>query len=78
MAPEAPSSVLRRDDDLTVLFDSLRITSYNVCYTKLLRLGSTKENSTAEIISFGRTVPPLKTKLVNMLILLIIMSYNFV
>ncbi len=51
-------------------------------YAKLLNslyeLGSTKENSTAEIISFGRTVPPLKTKLVNMLILLIIMLSGMV
>ena len=46
-------------------------------YTKMLRtmyeLGSSKENTTAELVSFGRTVPPLKTKLVNMLISMTIM-----
>lgn len=36
-------------------------------------LGATKENSTATILDFGKTVPPLKTKLANMLILLEIM-----
>ncbi len=46
-------------------------------YTKMLQtmyeLDSSKENTTAELVSFGRTVPPLKTKLVNMLISMTIM-----
>lgn len=36
-------------------------------------LGATRENTTAELMSFEKTVPPLKTKLVNMLILMVIM-----
>lgn len=36
-------------------------------------LGATKENTTAEILDFGKTVPPLKTKLANTLILMVIM-----
>lgn len=36
-------------------------------------LGTTRENTTAEIYSFGKIVPPLKTSLTNMLILLVIM-----
>lgn len=36
-------------------------------------LGATRENTTAEILDFGKTVPPLKTKLANMLILMVIM-----
>lgn len=43
--------------------------TYNVFY----ELGATKENSTAEILSFEKSVPPLKTKLANMLILMVIM-----
>jgi ABC-type Na+ efflux pump permease subunit len=39
----------------------------------LYELDSTEENSTAEIYSFGNLVPPLKAKLVNMLILLTVM-----
>ena len=37
------------------------------------KLGSTRENTTAMISSFNKTVPPLKTLLTNTLILLIIM-----
>lgn len=36
-------------------------------------LGSTKENTRSEMLSFQKTVPPLKTKLTNMLILMVIM-----
>lgn len=39
----------------------------------LYDLGITGQETTAEILSFEKTVPPLKTKLVNMLILIIIM-----
>jgi len=46
-------------------------------FTKMLRalyeLGSTKEETTAQMLSFGHTVPPLKTMLVNMLISMTIM-----
>lgn len=37
------------------------------------KLGSTRENTTAQIYSFGKIVPPLKTSLTNMLILMVIM-----
>lgn len=36
-------------------------------------LGATRENTTAEILDFGKIVPPLKTKLANSLILLVIL-----
>ncbi len=39
----------------------------------LYELGATRENTTAEILSFEKTVPPLKTMLTNMLILMVIM-----
>ena len=39
----------------------------------LYELGATRENTTAEILSFEKTVPPLKTMLANMLILIVIM-----
>ncbi|MBW1829846.1 MAG: ABC transporter permease [Deltaproteobacteria bacterium] len=39
----------------------------------LLELDSQKEGTTAKLLDFGLTVPPRKTKLVNMLILLTVM-----
>ncbi len=39
----------------------------------LYELGSKEENSSAQIYSFGNQVPPLKAKLVNMLVLLVVM-----
>ncbi len=42
-------------------------------FSALYQLGATKAETTAEVLDFGLTVPPLKTKLVNMLILLTIM-----
>ncbi|MCA9765519.1 MAG: ABC transporter permease [Carnobacterium sp.] len=37
------------------------------------KIGATRENTTAEILDFGKTVPPLKTTLANALILMVIM-----
>ncbi len=42
-------------------------------FNSFYKLGATKENTTAQILSFEKTVPPIKTKLVNMLILMVIM-----
>ena len=46
-------------------------------YTKVLealyQLGATKDETTAEMMSFGHTVPPLKTMFVNMMISLTVM-----
>ncbi len=49
------------------------VESYVVMLNSLYELGSTKEETTATMFSFDRTVPPLKTKLVNMLISMTIM-----
>jgi len=49
------------------------VEEYAVLLNTLYELGSTEEETTAQLISFGRTVPPLKTMLVNMLILMTIM-----
>lgn len=49
------------------------IKEYVKVLNALYELDSAEENSTAEIYSFGNQVPPLKAKLVNMLILLTIM-----
>ncbi|MGB2828599.1 MAG: ABC transporter permease [Dehalococcoidales bacterium] len=46
---------------------------YAVQLNTLYELGATKEETTAQLISFGRTVPPLKAKLVVMLISMTIM-----
>ncbi len=49
------------------------VEEYAVLLNTLYELGSTKEETTAQLISFGRTVPPLRVMLVNMLILMTIM-----
>ena len=54
------------------------IEKYAKMLNALYELGSTKENTTAEIYSFGLSVPPLKTKLLNMLIQLIVMMSGMV
>jgi len=53
--------------------ESEMVEEYAVLLNALYELGSTEEDTTAQLASFGRTVPPLKTKLVNMLILMTIM-----
>jgi len=49
------------------------VEEYAVLLNTYYELGSTKEETTAQLISFGRTTPPLKTMLVNILILMTIM-----
>ena len=49
------------------------IKDYVKTLNALYELGLSKEDSSAQIYSFGYNVPPLKTKLVNMLILLSVM-----
>jgi len=49
------------------------VEEYAVLLNTLYELGATEEETNAQLISFGRTVPPLKAKLVNMLILMTIM-----
>ena len=53
--------------------ESEMVEEYVVLLNALYELGSTEEDTTARLASFGRTVPPLKAKLVNMLILMTIM-----
>jgi len=53
--------------------ESEMVEEYAVLLNTLYELGSTKEETTAQLISFGRTVPPVKTMLVVMLISMIIM-----
>ncbi len=42
-------------------------------FQALYQLGATKEQTTAQVLDFGLKVPPLKTKLLNMLILMTVM-----
>ena len=49
------------------------VEEYAVQLNTLYELGATREETTARLISFGRKVPPLKAKLVNMLIAMTIM-----
>ncbi|MFC1920535.1 ABC transporter permease [Chloroflexota bacterium] len=53
--------------------ESELVEEYAVLLNTLYELGATKEETTAQLISFGRTVPPLKTMLVVMLISMTIM-----
>jgi len=49
------------------------VEEYAVLLNTLYELGATEEETTAQLISFGRTVPPLKTMLVVMLISMTVM-----
>lgn len=49
------------------------VENYTVMLSTFYELGTTKEDTTATMMSFGRTVPPLKTMLANMLISMTIM-----
>lgn len=49
------------------------VKGYTVILRSLYDVGATPEESTAQLMSFGHTVPPLKTMLVNMLISMTIM-----
>ncbi len=49
------------------------IENYTVMLNSFYELGATKEETTAQLVSFGRDVPPLKTMLVTMLISITIM-----
>ena len=49
------------------------VEEYAVQLNTLYELGATREETTAQLISFGRTVPPLKTMLVVMLISMTVM-----
>ena len=53
--------------------ESEMVEEYVVLLNALYELGSTEEETTAQLASFGRTVPPLKAKLVNMLIVMTVM-----
>jgi len=53
--------------------ESEMVEEYAVQLNTLYELGATQEETTAQLISFGRTVPPLKTMLVVMLISMTIM-----
>jgi fluoroquinolone transport system permease protein len=53
--------------------ESEMVEEYAVQLNTLYELGATQEETTAQLISFGRTVPPLKTMLVVMLISITVM-----
>ena len=53
--------------------ESEMVEEYALQLNALYELGATEEKTTARLMSFGRTVPPLKAKLVNMLIAMTVM-----
>jgi len=53
--------------------ESQMVRDYTILLNSYYALGVTEEDTTAQILSFENTVPPLKTKLTNMLILMIVM-----
>lgn len=53
--------------------ESKMITDYTKLLSSLYNLGVTEEETSAQILSFEKIVPPLKTKLMNMLILMVVM-----
>ncbi|MBT3272123.1 MAG: ABC transporter permease [Spirochaetales bacterium] len=70
------AAIVPRGDGYEILLqgnESEVIELYTVMLNSLYELGTSKEDTTATMLSFGRTVPPLKSKLVNMLISMTIM-----
>ncbi len=49
------------------------VEKYTAMLSAFYELGTTKEDTTAQLMSFGHTVPPIKTMLVNMLISVTVM-----
>ncbi len=49
------------------------VQTYTVMLNSLYEIGATQEDTSATMLSFGKTVPPLKTMLVNMLVSLTVM-----
>ncbi|MBT3318306.1 MAG: ABC transporter permease [Clostridia bacterium] len=49
------------------------VQTYSTMLNSLYEIGATPEDTSATIMSFGKTVPPLKTMLVNMLVSLTVM-----
>lgn len=52
--------------------ESEMVEDYVLMLSAYYELGATKDETNAQLLSFGKTVPPLKTKLVNILVLLTI------
>jgi len=67
IAPSGSYEIILQGNELEM------VEEYAVQLNTLYELGATEEETTARLISFGRTVPPLKAKLVNMLIAMTIM-----
>ena len=67
IAPTNSYEIILQGNELEI------VEEYAVQLNTLYELGATKEETTAQLISFGRTVPPLKTMLVVMLISMTIM-----
>lgn len=69
-------AMIRKGDRYEIILqgnESEMVVNYATSLSALYELGSTIEETTATIYSFERTVPPIKTMLVNMLISMIIM-----
>ena len=49
------------------------VETYSAMLNSLYEIGASQEDTSATMMSFGKTVPPLKTKLVNMLVSLTVM-----
>ncbi len=70
------AAILPIDDGYEIILQGNEpeiVETYAVLLNSLYELNSTKEETTAQMLSFGHTVPPLKTMLVNMLISITIM-----
>jgi len=52
--------------------ESEMVEDYVLMLSAYYELGATKDETNAQLLSFGKTVPPLRTKLVNILVLLTI------
>lgn len=67
LQPDGSYTIIAQGNESEFVIEAAR--TYNALY----ELGSTPEETTAQMLDFGLSVPPLKTKLVNMLILMTVM-----
>lgn len=70
------AAIAPKDDGYEIILQGNEneiVQTYSAMLNSLYEIGATQEDTSATMMSFGKTVPPLKTKLVNMLVSLTVM-----
>lgn len=70
------AAIAPKDDGYEIILqgnESEIVQTYSAMLNSLYEIGATPEDTSATMVSFGKTVPPLKTMLVNMVVSLTVM-----